>query len=120
MLGALPAILHAAPRDVALVGLGSGDTAWAAGCRRETERLTVFEISSPQPRILGRLPGDVDVPDTGTARGPAAADRVEDGRKALDAEATLYDVIEIDATGPRPRAAATSTRSSSSRRRSGA
>ena len=31
VLGALPVMIHPAPRQVAVVGLGSGDTAWAAG-----------------------------------------------------------------------------------------
>jgi spermidine synthase len=39
LLGAIPAIVHPAPRDVAIVGLGSGNTAWAAACCRETEAL---------------------------------------------------------------------------------
>ncbi len=36
LLGAAPAVMHAEPREVAIVGLGSGDTAWASACRRET------------------------------------------------------------------------------------
>jgi spermidine synthase len=35
-LGAIPAIVHPAPRAIAIIGLGSGDTAWAAGCRGST------------------------------------------------------------------------------------
>ncbi|HET8646573.1 MAG TPA: hypothetical protein VFO85_13855, partial [Vicinamibacteria bacterium] len=54
-LGAAPAIVHPAPVDVAIVGLGSGDTAWASMCRRETRSLDVFEISGGQPRLLARI-----------------------------------------------------------------
>jgi hypothetical protein len=36
-LGAAPALMHPAPRDVAVIGLGSGDTARAAGCRYSLE-----------------------------------------------------------------------------------
>ena len=43
-LGALPAAMHPHPADVAIVGLGTGDTAWAAGFRDATRRLVVYEI----------------------------------------------------------------------------
>ena len=101
LLGAMPATVHPAPRDVAVVGLGSGDTAWASAWRRETRSLTVFEISSPQPRVLWRLLGFVSVLDTRhLLEDPRLRIRIEDGRKALEAEATLYDLIEADATWP--------------------
>lgn len=101
LLGAMPATVHPAPLDVAVVGLGSGDTAWASAWRRETRSLTVFEISAPQPRVLWRLLGFVDVPDTRRLlEDPRLRIRIEDGRKALEAGASLYDVIETDATWP--------------------
>jgi spermidine synthase len=56
-LGAVPALIHPSPKDVAIIGLGSGDTAWAAGLRAETERITVFEIATSQPRLLERVRG---------------------------------------------------------------
>jgi hypothetical protein len=56
-LGAAPAIVHPAPRDIAIIGLGSGDTAWASGCRPETQSMTVFEISGGQPGLLARVRG---------------------------------------------------------------
>lgn len=104
LLGAVPATVHPAPRDVAVVGLGTGDSAWAASWRRETRSVTVFEISSPQPRILRRLVGLLKVPELVDLRILLADSRVririEDGRKALEAEPTRYDLIEIDATWP--------------------
>ena len=33
-LGALPALVHPNPRDIAIIGLGSGDTVYAAASRR--------------------------------------------------------------------------------------
>ena len=86
LLGAMPATVHEAPRDVAVVGLGSGDTAWASAWRPETRSLTVFEISAPQPRILWRLVGFVDMTDTRhLLEDPRLHVRIEDGRKALEA-----------------------------------
>ncbi len=101
LLGALPATVHPAPADVAVVGLGSGDTAWAAACRRDTRSLTVFEISAPQPRVLWRLVGLVDLGDTRhLLQDPRLRVRIEDGRKALEAGEDAYDLVETDATWP--------------------
>ena len=101
LLGAMPATVHQAPHEVAVVGLGSGDTAWASAWRPETRSLTVFEISAPQPRILWRLVGFVDMFDTRhLLEDPRLRIRIEDGRKALEARADTYDVIETDATWP--------------------
>ncbi len=101
LLGAMPATVHPAPADVAVVGLGSGDTAWAAACRHDTRSLTVFEISAPQPRILWRLVGLVDLGDTRhLLQDPRLRVRIEDGRKALEAGEDTYDLVETDATWP--------------------
>ncbi len=101
VLGAVPAIVHPAPRRVAVVGLGSGDTAWAASCRPETLATTVFEISSPQPRILWRLVGLVEIPDTRRfLEDPRVRIEIQDGRKAIEAGVRPYDLIEADAIWP--------------------
>jgi spermidine synthase len=101
LLGAIPATVHPAPAVVAVVGLGSGDTAWAAGCRHDTRSLTVFEISAPQPRTLWRLVGLADLGDTRhLLQDPRLRLRIEDGRKALESRDDTYDLIETDATWP--------------------
>jgi len=97
-LGAVPASIHPSPRRVAVVGLGSGDTVWAASYRRETLVTTAFEISHPQPRVLWRLVGLVDLPDVRRLlEDPRLRMRFADGRKALEAEVATYDIIETDA-----------------------
>ena len=101
VLGALPASIHPTPRRVAIVGLGSGDTVWAASYRPVTTSTTVFEISRPLPRVLWRLAGFVDMPDMRRLlEDPRLTIRLEDGRKALEAEPHLYDLLEADATWP--------------------
>jgi predicted membrane-bound spermidine synthase len=102
VLGALPAVVHAAPRRVAVVGLGSGDTAWAAGLRRETQSVTVFEISSPQPRILRRIVEQQSLPELASfLADPRMTIRLEDGRRALEAlRGEGFDAIETDAIWP--------------------
>ena len=101
LLGAMPATVHPSPVDVAVVGLGSGDTAWAAAWRPQTRSLTVFEISGPQPRILRRLVAAADVADTRRLlEDPRLRIRIADGRKALEAGEARYDLVETDATWP--------------------
>lgn len=100
-LGAMPASVHPSPVAVAVVGLGSGDTAWAASYRSSTRSTTVFEIASPQPRVLWRLVGLVPMNDTRRLlEDPRVRIRIEDGRKALEASPATYDLIETDATWP--------------------
>ena len=102
VLGALPVMIHPAPRQVAVIGLGSGDTAWAAGARRETLGVTVFEISSPQPRVLRRIVEQQSLPELeGFLKDPRLSLRIEDGRRAIEAgRDVLFDAIETDAIWP--------------------
>jgi hypothetical protein len=99
-LGAAPAIVHPAPERVAVVGLGSGDTAWASACRGETRSVRVFEICAPEVRLLRRLGNH------GGGRLAAFLDdpRLElvlaDGRNALERGSAQYDLIEMDALPP--------------------
>jgi predicted membrane-bound spermidine synthase len=100
-LGAVPAIVHPHPRRVAIVGLGSGDTAWAAACRPETEFVTVIELSSPQPRILRRLLERESFPELARLLDdPRVTVRIADGRQVLQSEPQTYDLIEADAIWP--------------------
>ncbi len=100
-LGALPATLHPAPRDIALIGLGSGDTAWAAACRPETSTVTVFEISPSQWDLLKRVNEQANDP---RLKAFLADPRVRvvgaDGRNALGSSPARYDLIEADAIRP--------------------
>jgi predicted membrane-bound spermidine synthase len=102
-LGAIPALIHPSPAEVAVIGLGSGDTGWAAGCRREaTRQVTVYEICAPQLRLLRELAAQPEPP---AKLGRFLADPrmrvvVADGRNALERSATFFDVIEMDALFP--------------------
>jgi predicted membrane-bound spermidine synthase len=104
-LGAVPAIVHPSPKDIAIIGLGSGNTAWAAAMRQETRAVTVFEISGPQPRVLERLADAYsDDPDLEQLRefleDPRIHIKVADGRKALELGRNLYDIIQADPLHP--------------------
>jgi predicted membrane-bound spermidine synthase len=98
LLGAVPAVVHPAPEDIAVIGLGSGETAWAVGCRGETRRVRVLEIAASQPRLLQQVTVVAPYP----ALVELLSDRrvtleVADGRQALARDERRYDVIEIDA-----------------------
>lgn len=97
-IGAFPALVHPAPEDVAVVGLGSGDTAWAASSREETKRVVVFEIASSQPRLLARVAereGMVRVHQF--LADPRIKIVKDDGRRRLHADGRRYDIIVADA-----------------------
>jgi predicted membrane-bound spermidine synthase len=97
-IGAFPAIVHPNPEDVAVVGMGSGDTAWAASSNEKTQRVVVFEIASSQPRLMGRV-----APRAGMSRVEQFLQdkRVtivkDDGRRRLHADGRKYDIIVADA-----------------------
>jgi predicted membrane-bound spermidine synthase len=98
MLGALPAVIHPAPRQIAVIGLGSGETAWAAACRRETDSVTIYEIAGGLPELLPRV---AEVAEAPRLRSLLGDDRigmvVADGRHALLRSEKLFDFIQIDA-----------------------
>jgi hypothetical protein len=100
-LGAIPVLVHAAPEQVAIIGLGSGDTAWAAGCRRETREVTVYEIAARQHELLVAVAARATTPDlVSFLSDPRVQLAVADGRHAIARGERLYDVIEADALWP--------------------
>jgi spermidine synthase len=100
-LGIVPAVVHPAPRRLAIIGLGSGDTAWAASCRSETEHVAVFELCAPEQRLLERVARTGAMPELHRfLRDPRLSIEVADGRNALARSTTPYDLIEADASRP--------------------
>jgi len=102
LIGSVPAVIHPAPEEVAIVGLGSGDTAWAAGCRAETREVVVFEIASSQLQLLL---GDVlHKPRMTKLRNFFSDPRIkivrDDARRRLHADQRKYDMIVADSVDP--------------------
>jgi hypothetical protein len=84
-----------------VIGLGSGDSAWAAAARAETERLDVFEICGGQQRLLARLAAEWPLPElVALLRDPRLTLHVIDGRQALARRRAEFDVIEMDPLWP--------------------
>jgi predicted membrane-bound spermidine synthase len=100
-LGAVAAAIHPAPRDVAIIGLGSGDTAWAAASRPETERLLVYELLAPEKRLLDELAAAHAIPNLRSfLSDPRLQIVTADGRNALARSERRFDIIEADAQRP--------------------
>ena len=101
MLGALPTLVHTDPRQVAIIGLGSGDTIHGAGGRPGIERITGIEIIGSQIETLRAL---AVLNPYGGLRALLDDPRVEhvvgDGRAYLMRTTRRFDVIEADALRP--------------------
>jgi spermidine synthase len=98
-LGVLAAILHPEPIDAAIIGLGSGDTAWAAACRSELQEIHVFEICAAEKVLLRQIANDF--PEMHRLMTDGRVSIIDDdGRKALAMSTRKYDMIEADALPP--------------------
>jgi len=100
-LGAVPALVHPNPRNVAIIGLGSGDTVYAAAARPETATITCIEIVRPQLATLRQLAGrDTYAALPALLADPRVAHVSGDGRAYLLRTPQRFDVIEADALRP--------------------
>jgi SAM-dependent methyltransferase len=102
VLGLVPTLLHPLPIDVLVIGLGSGNTAWAAGAAPSVRRIDVYEIARPEREALAKAQrawfGD---PAVGwLLSDPRIRMTFTDGRMALRFEDKRYDVVEADALEP--------------------
>lgn len=101
-MGALGPALHPAPRDVLVIGVGSGGTPFAAGWHPGTLRLHAIELVAPVYEVLRTYAAQF--PASAFARflaDPRVTFSVGDGRRALFAEdAQRWDVVQADAILP--------------------
>jgi len=100
-LGALPAMLHPNPVDIAVIGLGSGDTLFSLGGRPETRRLVCIEIIGAQLDTLRRLAQTTPDPALQFLLDDRRIEHVTgDGRLYLMHSPHRFDIIEADALRP--------------------
>ena len=100
-LGALPAFVHPAPARVAVIGLGSGDTAFGIGGREETRTIDSIEIIEPELHVLEAYPQRARFPALGQLLAePRLRHHFTDGRTLLRHSQDRYDIIEADALRP--------------------
>lgn len=100
-LGALPAFIHPAPADVAVIGLGSGDTSFAAAGRADIQRLVSIEILGAQRQTLARFTRVYGYRGLqAVLSDPRIEHRVGDGRAYIVHAGRAFDIIEADALRP--------------------
>jgi hypothetical protein len=99
-LGAVGPLIHPNPREVLVIGVGSGGTPWAAGVRRESQ-VRAIELVAPVLTALEevgrRNPGS---PMAQMFQDPRWRLEYGDGRRTLAKEERRYDIIEADAILP--------------------
>jgi predicted membrane-bound spermidine synthase len=100
-LGIVPTMLHPKPLRIAVIGLGSGNTAFSAGGRAETQRIDTIEIVEPVYTALKRFEETHRYAAlTRLLSDPRLHYRFNDGRAFLAKTRHRYDVIEADALRP--------------------
>ncbi|MBM3569653.1 MAG: spermidine synthase [Alphaproteobacteria bacterium] len=101
-LGSLGALLHPAPREVLVIGVGSGGTPFAAGINPATERVATVEIVRPVLEVMRAFAASPEGASVRAAFGDARYDwTVDDGRRRLFLAERRYDIIQADAILPR-------------------
>jgi spermidine synthase len=97
-LGIFPLFVHPNPKNIAVIGLGSGDTLFSSAGRRGIDSVKCFEIVKPLRSLLKdhtSYPGLV-----GISSNPIIDIIYGDGRKEIAKSSMLFDIIEADALRP--------------------
>ena len=100
-IGMFAILLHPKPEEIAVIGLGSGDTVYALGGSPHTRRLTCIEIVAPAHDTLKELAARVPYP---ALQALLDDSRIQwlftDGRAYILHSGKQFDVIEADALRP--------------------
>jgi len=100
-IGMFAVLLHPRPEEVAVIGLGSGDTVYALGGSPHTRRLTCIEIVEPAYDSLQELATRVPYSPLHALLKDARIEWVfTDGRAHILRSGKQFDVIEADALRP--------------------
>ena len=89
MLSYLPLSLHPQPRDVLVVGFGSGSTVYGAAQFSQVERVDVVEI---EPAVLAAAPYLEEL-NHGAYKNPKVKIILDDARNYLSVTRRRYDLI---------------------------
>ena len=101
VLGALPAFVHPAPRDAAVIGLGSADTVHAVAGRPGLTSVTCIEIIRPQLATLQEWRRRTEYGGLAAVlSNPRISQVAGDGRAFLMHGGRTFDIIEADALRP--------------------
>jgi len=104
LLGVIPVLLRFDMESALIVGMGSGNTAWAAGSGPRLRRIEVYEIVATELPVLRELVGRAPAPGAQCVRRFLDDRRIRlsftDGRIALRAAEGRFDLIEADGLEP--------------------
>lgn len=100
-LGSLPALVHPAPKQIMVVGIGSGGTPYSVGVHPATERIVAVELIGSELDVLQVFAQE----ERGRALKALFADNryqivVGDGRRELALSSNKFDIIQADAIQP--------------------
>ncbi len=96
LLAQIPMLLHPEPRQVAVIGLGTGTTPAGAAAHQNIQSLDVIEIS---PEVIEASNFFRDI-NHGVLDDPRTVLRVADARNFLHASGNRYDVIVSEPSNP--------------------
>lgn len=100
-LGALPTLLHPKPEEIAIIGLGSGDTLFSAASRIETREIVCIEIIGAELKTLRQHAAESSYRGLRTLLEDGRIRHIMgDGRQFLMTTAQRFDIIEADALRP--------------------
>ncbi|MCX7791391.1 MAG: fused MFS/spermidine synthase [Chloroflexaceae bacterium] len=101
ILGTVPALAHPYPRDMLIIGVGSGGTPYSAGLRPETRSILAVELVGSQlPALTTFARGTASAPLQALFADPRYRLVVGDGRHALAHTSQRFDLIQADAVLP--------------------
>ena len=100
-IGLLAVALHPKPTEVAVIGLGSGDTVYALGGSPHTQQITCIEIVKGTRAVLADAAPSIHYPALDALLQDSRIKwEFTDGRAYVSRSRTQFDVIEADALRP--------------------
>ncbi len=100
-IGLLATLIHPAPEEVAVIGLGSGDTVYAIGGSPSIRQVTCIEIVEPAYFCLKELANRIRYPAlTALLEDSRINWLFTDGRAYILQSGKKFDIIEADALRP--------------------
>lgn len=100
-VGLVPLFLHSEPKDIAIIGLGSGDTCFSATSHKSTRSITCIEIIEGELRVLKRHAEKTNYePLKLLFSDPRVKFVTGDGRRYIESSGRKFDIIQADAIRP--------------------
>ncbi|MBK7839731.1 MAG: hypothetical protein IPJ49_19090 [Candidatus Obscuribacter sp.] len=100
-VGLAPLFLHPNPEDIAIIGLGSGDTCYSASSHKNTKSITCIEIVEAELDVLKK---HAQKEDYKPLKHLFSDDRIKfvsgDGRRYIENSKKKFDIIQADALRP--------------------